>query len=75
MQEVVFCRLCALKKDTFVNIYDEEGHKLNIQTKINKCLHIEVSFEGFVCQFFIILNYFSIMTVLVVYLGSIYVLN
>lgn len=44
MEDVLFCRLCALKKDRLVGIYDDEGHKLNIETKINKCLQIEVSF-------------------------------
>jgi len=36
------CRLCAVKKDNFVGIYDEEGHKLSLETKITKCLQIEV---------------------------------
>ncbi|XP_075235960.1 uncharacterized protein LOC142333045 [Lycorma delicatula] len=42
MEDVLFCRLCALKKDRLVGIYDDEGHKLNIETKINKCLQIEI---------------------------------
>lgn len=36
------CRLCAVKKDYFVGIYDDEGHKLSLETKITKCLQIEV---------------------------------
>ncbi|RZF47898.1 hypothetical protein LSTR_LSTR015002, partial [Laodelphax striatellus] len=53
MADVLFCRLCALKKDKLVGIYDEEGHKLSIKTKINKCLHFEIyqtdSLPKYVC--------------------------
>lgn len=40
--DVKLCRLCAIKKDSFVGVYDDEGHKLRIESKINKCLQIEV---------------------------------
>lgn len=40
--DVKLCRLCAIKKDSFVGVYDDEGNKLRIESKINKCLQIEV---------------------------------
>ncbi|XP_067013936.1 zinc finger protein 416 [Anabrus simplex] len=42
MANASLCRLCAVQKDSFVGIYEEEGHKLNLETKITKCLQIEV---------------------------------
>jgi hypothetical protein len=42
MGDANLCRLCAVKKDCFVGIYDDEGHKLSLETKITKCLQIEV---------------------------------
>lgn len=44
MEDVKLCRLCAVQKDNFVGIYDEEGHKLNLESRITKYLQIQVSF-------------------------------
>lgn len=42
MGAVNLCRLCAVNKDNFLGIYDDEGHKLSLETKITKCLQIEL---------------------------------
>ncbi|XP_012281142.1 zinc finger protein 583 [Orussus abietinus] len=42
MTEPELCRLCAETKDTFIGIYDAEGQKLGIESKIAKCLQIQV---------------------------------
>lgn len=44
MGVVTWCRLCAIQKESVVEIYEDEGQKLNLETKITKCLQIEVSF-------------------------------
>jgi hypothetical protein len=56
MGAVNLCRLCAVNKDNFVGIYEEEGHKLSLETKITKCLQIEVcKFRNlmFICHIYI----------------------
>lgn len=52
--DVKLCRLCAIKKDSFVGVYDDEGHKLRIESKINKCLQIEVG-PGVVKAYYFVL--------------------
>lgn len=51
--DVKLCRLCANKKESFVGVYDDEGHKLRIESKINKCLQIEVSRQCLAFIFFL----------------------
>lgn len=43
MSQDIYCRLCAMKVESFVNIYDEEGESINLATKIVQCLQIWVS--------------------------------
>ncbi|GLG95461.1 Transcription factor grauzone [Gryllus bimaculatus] len=40
MENNILCRLCAEQRDSFVRIYEEEGQKLNLATKIIQCLQI-----------------------------------
>uniref|UniRef100_A0A1B6CRP7 Protein krueppel n=1 Tax=Clastoptera arizonana TaxID=38151 RepID=A0A1B6CRP7_9HEMI len=42
MEDSKLCRLCALNKTIFIGIYDDEGHKLCIESRINKYLQIEL---------------------------------
>ncbi|KAL1140585.1 hypothetical protein AAG570_000515 [Ranatra chinensis] len=35
-----FCRLCALKSDNYVDVFNEEGQKLSLCSKIKQCLQI-----------------------------------
>lgn len=42
---ICICRLCALEKDSFLRIYDDEGYKLAVGIKISKYLQIQVSFS------------------------------
>ncbi|XP_012251182.2 zinc finger protein 85-like isoform X2 [Athalia rosae] len=42
MSEPHLCRLCAETKENFIGIYDAEGQKLEIESKIKKCLQIKV---------------------------------
>ncbi|KAL0124799.1 hypothetical protein PUN28_006570 [Cardiocondyla obscurior] len=42
MTEPDLCRLCAETKENLIGIYDAEGQKLAIETKIAKCLQIQV---------------------------------
>ena len=52
MGDANLCRLCAVQKDAFIGIYDEDGLKLSLQRKIKKCLQIEVcKFEQ--CMFIV----------------------
>lgn len=57
--DVKLCRLCAIKKDSFVGVYDDEGHKLRIESKINKCLQIEVGLGVVVFGRHTIFGYFG----------------
>lgn len=43
MSQDIYCRLCAMKVENFVNIYDEEGESINLAAKIVQCLQIWVS--------------------------------
>uniref|UniRef100_A0A1B6CVD5 Protein krueppel n=2 Tax=Clastoptera arizonana TaxID=38151 RepID=A0A1B6CVD5_9HEMI len=40
MSNSTYCRLCALKCDNFIKIYEDEGQKYNLATKIIQCLQI-----------------------------------
>ncbi|XP_063231926.1 zinc finger protein 792-like [Bacillus rossius redtenbacheri] len=40
MGSLKLCRLCALERECFVKIYEDEGQKLNLATKITQCLQI-----------------------------------
>lgn len=42
MSDADFCRLCAETKENFIGIYHPEGQKLGIESKIFKCLQIQV---------------------------------
>lgn len=44
---ISICRLCALEKDSYIRIYDEEGYKLAVGIKINKYLQIQVNRSAF----------------------------
>lgn len=43
MSQDIYCRLCAMKVENFVNIYDKEGESINLAAKIVQCLQIWVS--------------------------------
>lgn len=42
MSDANLCRLCAETKRNYIGIYDSEGQKLDIESKIYKCLQIQV---------------------------------
>ncbi|XP_014213481.1 zinc finger protein 253-like isoform X2 [Copidosoma floridanum] len=44
-QQQQLCRLCAEPRNSLVGIYEPEGQKLDIKTKITKCLHIQVPMQ------------------------------
>lgn len=55
----IYCRLCATKCDIYINIYEDEGQKINLATKITQCLQIWVSY---VYNILALLLHFHIIT-------------